>query len=221
MSLRLLRTDGNISTVQLADGSFTYTDEETPNGALTLLMLSLMDKLDISIDDERFVKNGNTVADAMRTFYVDGVGFISDFEVDAPLDGLDTLGYKITMGVTSTVSALTYLQPLRTASLAQTARATACSRSVSAALTETPLERYCWRSSSSHCWPSAWSAATAASRRSSNVKARIKHIITLLLTILLLLSCAACGQMQTVQPEDTGDKDQYMTDPVPEGNRHL
>ena len=49
------------------------------------------------------------------------------------------------------------------------------------------------------------------------MKARIKHIITLLLTILLLLSCAACGQKQTEQPEDTGDKDQYMTDPIPEG----
>ena len=49
------------------------------------------------------------------------------------------------------------------------------------------------------------------------MKARIKHIITLLLTILLLLSCAACGQKQTEQPEDTGDKDQYMTEPVPEG----
>lgn len=44
------------------------------------------------------------------------------------------------------------------------------------------------------------------------MKARIKHIITLLLTILLLLSCAACGQKQTEQPEDTGDKDQYMTE---------
>ena len=85
-----------LSSVQLSDGSFAYTNRawrDAPNGAVTLSMLSLMDKLDISIDDERFVKNGNTVADAMRTFYVDGVGFISDFEVDAPLDGLDTLGY--------------------------------------------------------------------------------------------------------------------------------
>ena len=49
------------------------------------------------------------------------------------------------------------------------------------------------------------------------MKTKIEHIITLLLTILLLLSCAACGQTQTEQPEDTGDKDQYMTEPVPEG----
>lgn len=37
-----------------------------------------------------------------------------------------------------------------------------------------------------------------------------------LLLALLLLTCAVCGQQQA-QPEDTGDKDQYMTDPVPEG----
>ena len=49
------------------------------------------------------------------------------------------------------------------------------------------------------------------------MKTKIKHIITLLLTILLLLSCAACGQTQTEQSEDTEDKDQYMTEPVPEG----
>lgn len=39
----------------------------------------------------------------------------------------------------------------------------------------------------------------------------------MLLLTAVLLFCAACGQTQTVQPEDTGDKDQYMTDPVPEG----
>ena len=45
---------------------------------------------------------------------------------------------------------------------------------------------------------------------------RFKPLCALLLT-LLLLSCTACGQTRTVQPEGTGDKDQYMTDPVPEG----
>ena len=44
---------------------------------------------------------------------------------------------------------------------------------------------------------------------------RSKPLCALLLA-LLLLTCAACGQQQA-QPEDTGDKDQYMTDPVPEG----
>ena len=44
---------------------------------------------------------------------------------------------------------------------------------------------------------------------------RFKTLCALLLALFLLL-CAACGQQQA-QPEDTGDKDQYMTDPVPEG----
>lgn len=127
-----------LSSVQLADGSFECWGD-TPNGAVTLSMLSLMDKLDISIDDERFVKNGNTVADAMRTFYVDGVGFISDFEVDAPLDGLDTLEYKTTMGVTSTVSALTYLQAAENGKFGPDGKGNSVFEIVGSALTETPL----------------------------------------------------------------------------------
>ena len=49
------------------------------------------------------------------------------------------------------------------------------------------------------------------------MKPRIGYIISLILALFLLLTCAACGQTQTEQPEDTGDKDQYMTDPIPEG----
>ena len=45
---------------------------------------------------------------------------------------------------------------------------------------------------------------------------RFKTLCALLLALLLVLTCTACGQ-QAAQPEDTGDKDQYMTDPVPEG----
>ena len=45
--------------------------------------------------------------------------------------------------------------------------------------------------------------------------ARYRRIAALLLAVLLLL-CTACGTAPA-QPEDTGDKDQYMTDPVPEG----
>ena len=44
---------------------------------------------------------------------------------------------------------------------------------------------------------------------------RFKTLCALLLALLVMLACAACGQQ--AQPEDTGDKDQYMTDPVPEG----
>ncbi len=128
-----------LSSVQLADGSFECWGD-TPNGAVTLSMLSLMDKLDISIDDERFVKNGNTVADAMRTFYVDGVGLISDFEVDAPLDGLDTLGYDDpTMGITSTVSALTYIQAAENGKFGPDGKGNSVFEIVGSALTETPL----------------------------------------------------------------------------------
>ena len=128
-----------LSSVQLADGSFECWGD-TPNGAVTLSMLSLMDKLDISIDDERFVKNGDTVADAMRTFYVDGVGFISDFEVDVPLDGLDTLGYDDpTMGITSTVSALTYIQAAENGKFGPDGKGNSVFEIVGSALTETPL----------------------------------------------------------------------------------
>ncbi len=128
-----------LSSVQLSDGSFECWGD-TPNGAVTLSMLSLMDKLDISIDDERFVKNGNTVADAMRTFYVDGVGFISDFEVDASLDGLDTLGYDDpTMGVRSTVYALTYIQAAENGKFGPDGKGNSVFEIVGSALTETPL----------------------------------------------------------------------------------
>ena len=48
------------------------------------------------------------------------------------------------------------------------------------------------------------------------MRAKCRHIVSLFLAVFLLLSCAACGSKQ-VQPEDTGDKDQYMTEPVPEG----
>ena len=49
------------------------------------------------------------------------------------------------------------------------------------------------------------------------MKTRIRHIASLLLALFLLLTCAACGQTQAAQTEDTGNKDQYMTDPIPEG----
>ena len=130
-----------LSSVQLADGSFECCCGDTPNGAVTLSMLSLMDKLDISIDDERFVKNGNTVADAMRTFYVDGVGFISDFEVEAPLDDLSRLPVyeNPVMGNYSTISALTYLQAAENGTFGPDGKGSSVFEVVGSALTETPL----------------------------------------------------------------------------------
>ena len=74
------------------------------------------------------------------TFYVDGVGFISDFEVDVPLDGLDTLGYDDpTMGITSTVSALTYIQAAENGKFGPDGKGNSVFEIVGSALTETPL----------------------------------------------------------------------------------
>lgn len=100
-----------LSSVQLSDGSFPGMTGDSDGGA-TLTVLKMMEALDISLDDPRFVKNGNTVADAMKTFYIDGVGFLSSFEVEAPLDDLSRLPVyeNPVMGNYSTISALTYLQ---------------------------------------------------------------------------------------------------------------
>lgn len=62
-----------LSSVQLADGSFPGRDG-LPDGAATLAVLDMMDAAGISLNDERFVKNGNTVADGLKTFYIDGLG---------------------------------------------------------------------------------------------------------------------------------------------------
>ena len=114
-----------LSSVQLSDGSFPGMTG-TSNGEATLAVLEMMEALGISLDDPRFVKNGNTAADAMKTFYVDGVGFLSSFEVEAPLDDLGSLPVYAdpVMDASAAVSALTYLQ----AAEDPTARAAACSR---------------------------------------------------------------------------------------------
>lgn len=130
-----------LSSVQLADGSFANMSKETPDGEVTLAVLKMMEALDISLDDERFVKNGNTVADAMRTFYVDGVGFISNFDVEAPLDNLDMLpSYdNPNMGISDIISALTYLQAAENGKFGPDGTGNSVFEVVGAALTETPL----------------------------------------------------------------------------------
>ena len=129
-----------LSSVQLSDGSFPGMTGDSDGGA-TLTVLKMMEALDISLDDPRFVKNGNTVADAMRTFYVDGVGFISDFEVEAPLDDLSRLPVyeNPVMGNYSTISALTYLQAAENGTFGPDGKGSSVFEVVGSALTETPL----------------------------------------------------------------------------------
>lgn len=130
-----------LSSVQLADGSFANMSKETPDGEVTLAVLKMMEALDISLEDERFVKNGNTVADAMQTFYVDGVGFISNFDVEAPLDNLEILPRydNPNMGVSDTISALTYLQAAENGKFGPDGKGNSVFEIVGSALTETPL----------------------------------------------------------------------------------
>ena len=130
-----------LSSVQLADGSFANMSKETPDGEVTLAVLKMMEALDISLDDERFVKNGNTVAEAMRTFYVDGVGFISNFDVEASLDNLDLdpTYDDPTMELSNTISVLTYLQAAENGKFGPDGKGNSVFEIVGSALTETPL----------------------------------------------------------------------------------
>ena len=129
-----------LSSVQLSDGSFPGMTGDSDGGA-TLTVLKMMEALDISLDDPRFVKNGNTVADAMKTFYVDGVGFLSSFEVEAPLDDLGSLPVYAdpVMDASAAVSALTYLQAAENGTFGPDGKGSSVFEVVGAALTETPL----------------------------------------------------------------------------------
>ena len=130
-----------LSSVQLADGSFANMSKETPDGEVTLAVMKMMEALDISLEDERFVKNGNTVADAMRTFYVDGVGFISNFDVEAPLDNLDLdpTYDDPTMELSNTIFVLAYLQAAENGKFGPDGKGNSVFEIVGSALTETPL----------------------------------------------------------------------------------
>lgn len=101
----------------------------------------MMEALGISLDDPRFVKNGNTAADAMKTFYVDGVGFLSSFEVEAPLDDLGSLPVYAdpVMDASAAVSALTYLQAAENGKFGPDGKGNSVFEIVGSALTETPL----------------------------------------------------------------------------------
>ena len=129
-----------LSSVQLADGSFPGRDG-LPDGEATLAVLDMMNAAGISLDDDRFVKNGNTVADGLRTFYIEGVGFVSKTEVEASVDGLsDIPSYdNPVMDFSSAVSALAYLQAAENGKFGPDGKGSNVFEIVGAALTETPL----------------------------------------------------------------------------------
>lgn len=129
-----------LSSVQLADGSFPGRDGQ-PDGEATLAILDMMNAAGISLDDDRFVKNGNTVADGLRTFYIEGVGFVSKTEVEAPVDGLSEIpSYdNPVMDFSSAVSALTYLQAAENGKFGPDGKGNSVFEIVGSALTETPL----------------------------------------------------------------------------------
>mgnify|MGYP002673496492 FL=1 len=129
-----------LSSVQFADGSFPGRDGQ-PDGEATLAVLDMMNAAGISLDDERFVKNGNTVADGLRTFYIDGLGFVSKTEVEADVGDLTELpSYEShVMDFSSAVSALTYLQAAENGKFGPDGKGNSVFEIVGSALTETPL----------------------------------------------------------------------------------
>lgn len=129
-----------LSSVQLADGSFPGRDGQ-PDGEATLAVLDMMNAAGISLDDDRFVKNGNTVADGLRTFYIEGVGFVSKTEVEASVDGLSDIPTydNPVMDFSSAVAALTYLQAAENGKFGPDGKGNSVFEIVGSALTETPL----------------------------------------------------------------------------------
>ena len=129
-----------LSSVQLADGSFPGRDG-LPDGEATLAVLDMMNAAGISLDDDRFVKNGNTVADGLRTFYIEGVGFVSKTEVEASVDDMSDIPTydNPVMDFSSAVSALTYLQAAEDGTFGPDGKGSSVFEVVGAALTETPL----------------------------------------------------------------------------------
>ena len=129
-----------LSSVQLADGSFPGRDG-LPDGEATLAVLDMMNAAGISLDDDRFVKNGSTVADGLRTFYIEGVGFVSKTEVEASVDGMSDIPTydNPVMDFSSAVSALTYLQAAENGKFGPDGTGSNVFEIVGSALTETPL----------------------------------------------------------------------------------
>ena len=129
-----------LSSVQLADGSFPGINGQ-PNGEATLAVLDMMNAAGISLNDERLVKNGNTVADGLRTFYIDGLGLVSNTEVDETLDTMlnDFDSYEQYRMAAANISALTYLQAAENGKFGPDGAGSSVFEIVGSALTETPL----------------------------------------------------------------------------------
>ncbi len=68
-----------LSNAQNDDG--TYTSWGTCNSESCAQTICALNELGISLNDERFIKNGNTVLDALLTFYIEGEGFAHSKEM--------------------------------------------------------------------------------------------------------------------------------------------
>ena len=112
-----------LSSIQQPDGTFGG------NWGSTLLVADMLEALDIPLDDERFVKNGRTMEDALRVFYKDGGSFSGQEET--PLSTNTYNPYRLQM-----VSGLAYLQ---TAGVGARSEENSVFEIVGSALTETPL----------------------------------------------------------------------------------
>lgn len=62
-----------LSSLQNEDGGFTSFGDKTCES--TVQVIVALCELGISIDDERFVKNGKTLLDSLERFYIQGKGF--------------------------------------------------------------------------------------------------------------------------------------------------
>lgn len=124
-----------LSSIQEPDGTFG-------NLQYTLAVADMMEALNIPLDDERFVKNGYTLEDAVRTFYVDGIGFVnrnaelSAEDIAQELAENTKEGPVYDQNMLRTVSGFAYLQ---TAGAGARSGNNSVFELIGSALTETPL----------------------------------------------------------------------------------
>lgn len=71
-----------LSEMQTANGGYAYGSEENAESAAQVIVA--LSSLNIPVTDVRFVKNGHTLIDNLRTYYVNGSGFkhVLDGEVN-------------------------------------------------------------------------------------------------------------------------------------------